>query len=76
MLCQGTGRFLGFLPCGMGGSSSFWPKAIGVDLAYQVILYESRTISGNANPVAIPGVVNGTYHTTFHVGSLNLRVNF
>ena len=76
LLCKGTGRFLGLIACGAAGSSSFWPKAIGIDLAYQVILYETRTIIGNANPVAIPGVVNGTYHTTFHVGSINLRVNF
>jgi len=76
VLCQGRGRFLGLIACSTAGSSSFWPKAIGIDLAYQVILYEARTISGNANPIAIPGVVNGTYHTTFHVGSINLRVNF
>lgn len=75
-LCKGTGRLLGLIACNAAGSSPFWPKAIGVDLAYQVILYETRTISGNANPVAIPGVVNGTYHTTFHVGSINLRINF
>jgi hypothetical protein len=55
---------------------AFWPSAIGVDLAYQVNLYEPRNVSGNANPVAIPGVVNGRYQTTYHVGSINLRVNF
>ncbi len=38
--------------------------------------YESRTVSGNLNPVAIPGVVNGTYQTNFHVGMINFRVNF
>jgi long-chain fatty acid transport protein len=52
------------------------PTAIGLDLAYQAILYETRTVTGNMNPVAIPGVVNGTYQTTFHVGMINLRVNF
>lgn len=76
LLCKGTGRFLGLIACSAAQGSSFRPKAIGIDLAYQVILYEMRTISGNANPVAIPGVVDGTYHTTFHVGSINLRVNF
>jgi long-chain fatty acid transport protein len=53
-----------------------WPKALGLDLAYQALLYETRTVGGNMNPVAIPGSVNGTYQTTFHVGSINLRVNF
>ena len=41
------------------------------DLAYQAILYENRTVAGNINPT-----VNGTYRTTLHVGSINLRVNF
>lgn len=76
LLCRGTGRFLGLIPCSAARGSSFWPKAIGIDVAYQVILYETRTVSGNANPVAIPGVVDGTYHTIFHVGSINLRANF
>ena len=47
------------------------PKGFGIDLAYQAILYEARTIAGNVNPT-----VNGTYRSTLHVGSLNLRVNF
>jgi long-chain fatty acid transport protein len=34
-------------------------------------LYEGRTVAGNVNPTA-----NGTYRTTLHVGSINLRVNF
>lgn len=76
LLCKGTGRFLGLIACSEAQGPSFWPKAIGVDLAYQLILYEPRTVSGNVHPVAFPGVVNGTYQTTYHVGSLNLRVNF
>jgi long-chain fatty acid transport protein len=76
LLCKGGGRFLGLIPCGAAEGSSFWPKGIGIDLAYQLILYEPRTVSGSAHPVAIPGVIDGTYQTTWHVGSLNLRVNF
>ncbi len=49
----------------------FGVKGVGIDLAYQAILYEARTIAGNVNPT-----VNGTYRSTLHVGSLNLRVNF
>jgi len=41
------------------------------DVAYQVALYESRTVSGNVNPT-----VNGTYDTTVHVGSISLRLGF
>lgn len=76
LLCKAPGRFLGLVACGVTEGPFFLPKAIGLDLAYQAIFYEPRTVTGNQNPVAIPGVVNGTYHTTFHVGSLNLRVNF
>lgn len=75
-LCKDNGRFLGVIECGSAEGGILRPKAIGLDLAYQVILYETRTVTGNQNPVAIPGVVNGTYQTTFHVGMVNLRVNF
>jgi long-chain fatty acid transport protein len=73
---MGHGRFLGLIACGADEGSSFGPKAIGIDLAYQLILYEPRTVTGNVQPVAIPGVVNGIYRTTYHVGAINLRVNF
>lgn len=76
LLCKAPGRFLGLIPCGVTDGGLFLPKAIGLDAAYQAIFYEPRTVVGNQNPVAIPGVVNGTYQTTFHVGSINLRVNF
>lgn len=73
-LCKVGGRFLSMIPCGQG--SRWLPSAIGLDVAYQALFYESRTVAGNANPIAIPGSVNGTYQTTFHVGSVNLRLNF
>ncbi|MGQ0811874.1 MAG: OmpP1/FadL family transporter [Nitrospiraceae bacterium] len=75
-LCKDRGKFLGVLPCGRGETKRFLPKAIGLDLAYQAILYEKRTVSGAVNPVAIPGVIDGIYKTTFHIGSLNLRLIF
>jgi long-chain fatty acid transport protein len=68
--CRDGGRFLGFIPCG-GSERAFRPSGIGVDLAYKAVLFEQRTISGNLNPT-----VDGTYSTTLHVGSVNLRVNF
>jgi long-chain fatty acid transport protein len=69
-MCREKGRFWGLVPCG-GHDKALGVKGVGIDLAYQAILYESRTIAGNVNPT-----VNGTYGSTLHVGSLNLRVNF
>jgi long-chain fatty acid transport protein len=76
LLCKENGRFLGLVPCGHSGGSPFRPSAIGLDLAFQTLLYETRTVAGNQNPVAIPGVVNGTYQTAWYIGAVNLRVNF
>ena len=76
LLCKTNGRFFGIVPCGTTEGSAFLHKAIGLDVAYQAIFYEPRTVTGNQNPVAVPGVVNGTYQTVLHVGSINLRVNF
>ena len=75
-LCKDNGRFLGLFECGKADGARLRPKAWGFDFAYQAIFYENRTISGNLNPVAIPGVVNGTYQSMLHVGAVNLRVNF
>ena len=52
------------------------PQALGLDLAYQALLYEPRKVMGNLNPVAIPGSVNGDYRTVFHAGIISFRVNF
>lgn len=75
-LCKEGGRFLGLVECGSLEKRLFMTQAIGLDLAYKALLYESRTVSGNANPISIPGSVNGTYQTTYHIGSINLRINF
>ncbi len=68
-LCTGAGRFLGVIPC--SGESAFWPKGIGLDLAYQEWFYESRTVVGNLNPT-----VDGTYHAFVHLGTFSLRYLF
>ena len=70
-LCQRGGVFLGVIPCGTQGSHVLGVTAIGIDLAYQGIFYQSRGIFNNDDPR-----VNGVWDTTIHVGSLNLRVNF
>jgi len=76
-LCKEGGRLLGVIPCGTTGNGKLNPKAMGLDLAYQAILYETRTVTGNQNPLAFPpNAVDGTYRTTLHVGGINLRVNF
>lgn len=65
VMCHEGGNFLGFIPCGSVG------KAMGLDLAYQAIVYEPRTVLGNQDPS-----VDGTYNTIIHVGAVNMRVNF
>ncbi len=75
-LCKGHGQFLGLFACGNPEGRGFFPKAIGLDLAYQAILYENRTVSGAESPIGIPGTLDGTYKTTLHIGSINLRVIF
>ncbi len=65
-MCQNSGKFLGLLPCnGFGG------KAIGLDLAYQVLLYDARDVKNNQQPL-----LNGTWDTTIHVGAVSLRMEF
>ena len=65
-LCRAGGNFLGVLPChGLSG------KAIGLDLAYQILLYESRDINNNQQPL-----LNGNWDTTIHVGAVSLRFMF
>jgi long-chain fatty acid transport protein len=68
-LCQGQGRFLGMVPC--GGASAFWPKAIGLDVAFQEWFYEPRTVSGNLIPT-----VDGTYDAYVHLGTVSMKFIF
>jgi long-chain fatty acid transport protein len=68
-LCKGQGRFLGLVPC--GGASALWPKAIGLDVAFQEWFYEPRTVAGNLNPT-----VDGTYHAYVHLGIASVKFMF
>jgi long-chain fatty acid transport protein len=65
-LCHAPAKFLGVLPC-----DSLGAKAMGLDLAYQVLLYQTRGISNNRQ-----ALLNGEWDTTLHVGALSFRVNF
>jgi len=70
-LCKENGSFFG-LKCGDIGIGAVKVKAIGLDLVYQTVYYENRTVAGQATNPAI----NGTYQTTIHAGGASLRFNF
>ena len=74
MLCKGSSRFFGVIPCSR--DARFGPRAIGLDVAYQAWASRKRTIDDNQNPLAAPGALNGTYESLYHVGAVNVRVNF
>ena len=71
LLCRPLAACWFLLTCGSEQGPWWTPKAIGLDLAYQYLLYGTRQISNADDPR-----VNGGWHTTTHVGSISLRVNF
>jgi len=73
LLCRGNGSLLGVVSCGNLGFGSIKAKVVGVDLSYQVSLYEPRTVSGNTG---IRSAVNGFYQNTAHAGGLSVRASF
>ena len=70
-LCHAGGRFLGLVSCGESDSGMLTRKTMGIDLSYQALVFDSRTVTGSPNPT-----VNGTYSTTNHAGSVTFRVSF
>jgi long-chain fatty acid transport protein len=71
MLCRGAGKWLGLMECGSIGGDHTLRKTLGMDLAYGLLLWEPRTITGNFNPT-----VDGRYKTTTHAGSITFTVDF
>lgn len=71
LVCKEGGTLFGF-PCGALGVGPVKPKAIGLDISYQVSIYEQRSVTCGCT---LP-VVNGLYRTTYHSGGVSLRVNF
>jgi long-chain fatty acid transport protein len=67
-LCRWPGRFLGVIPCPRPAGNR---GVITLDLAYQILLFDTRQIFQNIDPR-----VNGRWDTTTHVGALSLRVGF
>jgi long-chain fatty acid transport protein len=72
-LCKGNGSLFGVVTCGALGIGPIKAKTIGVDLSYQVSLYEPRTVEGNTG---LRAGVNGFYENTAHTGGLSVRVGF
>lgn len=70
-LCKENGSAFG-LRCGDMGFGTIKLKEIGIDLSYQISLYEQRTVTCGCS---LP-VVNGLYRTTYHTGGLSIRLNF
>ena len=71
LLCRRNARFLGLLRCGDLGGGPVRTKAIGLDFAFQAVLYQSRAITGNRNPT-----VDGRYESTLYAGTISVRVDF
>jgi long-chain fatty acid transport protein len=71
LTCRPGGRFLGIKDCGQPDEANSLRKLIGVDLAYQLLLFEPRTVTGNPNPA-----VAGKYRTTNQALTLSFRLGF
>jgi long-chain fatty acid transport protein len=68
--CKPDGKFLGIVSCGETGKSSAW-RQIGLHLAYQIFLFETRPVTDNPNPA-----VNGRYRTLNQALALSLGIAF
>jgi long-chain fatty acid transport protein len=70
-LCHAGGQFLGLISCADAAKSFLAKSSIGLDVFYQVLVFDTRTVTNSPNPT-----VNGTYRTTNHVGGATFRLNF
>lgn len=70
-LCHTGGKFLGLISCADEDKGFFTKRSMGMDLSYQALLFDTRTVTGSPNPA-----VNGTYRTTNHAGGVTMRVSF
>lgn len=71
VLCHGGGKLLGVIACADTEKSLFATSAIGLDLFYEALVFDTRTVSDSPNPT-----VNGTYRITNHAGGATFRINF
>lgn len=70
-LCHAGGKFLGLISCADGEKPLFAKSSIGLDVFYQALVFDTRTVTDSPNPT-----INGTYRTTNHAGGATFRVNF
>ncbi|HWP24205.1 MAG TPA: outer membrane protein transport protein [Candidatus Binatia bacterium] len=70
LTCRPGGKFLGVMSCGEVDRSSPW-RHTALDLAYQLLLFEPRTVSGHPNPA-----VNGRYRTINQAVVISFRAGF
>ena len=71
VLCHGKGQLFGLISCSDTESGFFSKHALGLDLSYQALLFDTRVVTGSPNPT-----VNGTYRSTNHAGGLTFRAVF
>jgi len=71
LTCHPGGKFFGLKDCGQTDAEHSHRENIGIDMAYQVLLFEPRTVTGNPNPV-----INGKYRTINQVLAVTFRVGF
>ena len=70
-LCHAGGKFFGLIACADTEKRLFANFAIGLDVFYQALVFDTRTVVGSPNPT-----VNGTYRTTNPAGGATFQLNF
>ncbi len=70
-ICQGQAKFLGLIACGTTSQHAWLPTSFTVDLAYQIVFWESRTVTQSP----FPGL-NGRYDFRTHIGGITLSLGF
>ena len=70
-VCHSNGKLLGLFACGSDAGRFLATSSIGLDIFYQGIVFDTRTVTGNLNPT-----VDGTYRTAVHTGGATFRLNF
>ena len=69
--CRDKGRLYGLIECGNDDKKPFTAKSLGLDFAFQALMYDPRRIAGNIQPS-----VDGHYKTTIFVGSVNFNLSY
>ncbi len=67
--CHNGGYFLGLFECGRGGGLR--PTTIGIDLAFQAIIFEPRKVISS-----LYSGVKGNYESAAFAGSLNINLSY